>query len=189
MAQDDELPLESDSVDALIAHHSLDFASDPHQVLREMQRVVTPQGHLFIIGFNPYSLHGLGVFARRAVRQPLWQRQKPVSQHRLTDWLNLLGCEVQACQRVYSLPPLGRGRLRSWLMAGDNWSIKQNLPSGGVYILHALKQVPGVSKTRKVGRLSTERLLDLAVPKSNGVPSPTSTVTPIHRTTRGDVAA
>ena len=34
LASADELPLESDSVDTVIAQHTLDFAGNPHQVLR-----------------------------------------------------------------------------------------------------------------------------------------------------------
>ena len=56
LALADELPVESDSIDTLIAHHTLDFADDPHQILREIQRVLTPQGQLLMIGFNPHSL-------------------------------------------------------------------------------------------------------------------------------------
>ncbi len=53
VAEPDELPLDSDSVDAIIAHHCLEFAANPHQVLREIQRVLTPQGQLLVVGIQP----------------------------------------------------------------------------------------------------------------------------------------
>ncbi len=83
LALADELPLESDSIDTVIAHHTLDFADNPHQVLREMQRVLTPQGQLLIIGFNPHSLLGVNTRLRGISRKSLWhghasgQRKSP----------------------------------------------------------------------------------------------------------------
>jgi SAM-dependent methyltransferase len=38
----DELPLESDSVDMLVAFHALEFEEHPHASLREMHRVLRP---------------------------------------------------------------------------------------------------------------------------------------------------
>ena len=71
----DELPLECDSVDVVIAHHSLEFVANPHQVLREVQRVLTPQGHLLLVGFNPYSLHGINTRLRGLSGKCLWHAQ------------------------------------------------------------------------------------------------------------------
>ena len=91
VADPDALPLESDSVDTVIAHHCLEFADNPHQVLREIQRVLTPQGQLLIIGFNPYSLLGVSTRCSGLLRNSLWSRHNPVSEHRVSDWLHLLG--------------------------------------------------------------------------------------------------
>jgi SAM-dependent methyltransferase len=164
----DELPLESDSIDTIIAHHSLDFAARPHQVLREIQRVLTPQGHLMIIGFNPYSLLGISRSLRGLSRKSVWHRHTTVSENRLTDWLHLLGCEVQDRVRLGSVPLAGRGRLRQWLAAADDWGNQHNLPSGGLYIVHAIKQVSAVHRPRRHFRLSGERLIGL-VPKPAAV--------------------
>ena len=70
----DEIPLESDSVDVVVAHHCLEFSNHPHQVLRELQRVLTPQGHLLLVGFNPLSLRGLGTSLRRLHRRSPWRQ-------------------------------------------------------------------------------------------------------------------
>jgi len=191
LAHSDELPLESDSIDTLIAHHSLEFSSNPHQVLREMQRVLAPQGHMLIVGFNPYSLLGVGASLRRMARNPLWRQQHPVSRHRLTDWLHLLGCEVQSCSNVYGLPPIGSGKLHAILTRGDSWSNSHNLPTGGLYVVHAIKQVSALNKPRLRLRERGERLIGLAVPKPSAAPSPTPAVPGSKhvRKTSGDVAA
>lgn len=182
VADADELPLESDSVDTVIAHHCLEFAANPHQVLREIQRVLTPQGQLLLIGFNPYSLHGLNTRLRGLSSKSLWHRHQPVSESRVSDWLHLLGCEVQSFRRLYAVPPAGRGRLRDWLAQGDRWCISHNLPVGGLYIVHAIKQVSAIHRPRQTLRRRSERLIGLAVPKPSPAPSPSPATNPVlHR--------
>ena len=55
-----ELPFATDSLDALVLCHTLNTSPLPHEVLRECQRVLMPNGHLFIISFNPFSFWGAG---------------------------------------------------------------------------------------------------------------------------------
>ena len=172
LALADELPLESDSIDMVIAHHTLDFADNSHQVLREIQRVLTPQGQLLIVGFNPHSLRGLGARLRGLSRNSLWHGHRGVSESRLTDWLHLLGCEVQDATRLGAVPLAGRGAIRRWLMRLDEWSNSHNLPGGGLYILHAIKQVSAVHRPRRQWQLRRERLIGL-VPKPGPAPAPT----------------
>lgn len=168
----EELPLDSDSIDTVIAHHGLEFAANPHQVLREIQRVLTPQGQLLIIAFNPYSLLGISTRLRGLSRRSLWHHHRPVSEQRLTDWLHLLGCEVQSSTRIYGVPPAGSGRIRSALGRCDAWHSRNNLPGGGAYILHAVKQVSALHRPRRSLLLRSERLIGLTVPKPSASPSP-----------------
>ncbi len=173
VAEADELPLESDSVDAIIAHHCLEFAANPHQVLREIQRVLTPQGQLLVVGFNPYSLLGCETRLRGVLHDPLWSQHHPVSEHRLTDWLHLLGCEVLETFRLYGLPPAGKGRLRQLIARGDAWTARHNLPIGGLYILHATKQVAGLHRPKRLTLPRRGTLISL-VPKPAPTPAPRS---------------
>ena len=189
VAEPHELPLESDSVDAIIVHHCLEFADNPHQVLREIQRVLTPQGQLVIVGFNPYSLLGCKTRISALLRDPLWSRHRPVSEHRLTDWLHLLGCEVLDTFRLYGLPPIGSGRLRQLMTRGDAWTARHNLPLGGLYILHATKNVAGLHLPRRPLLTRRGRLIGL-VPKPAATPVPRISC-PRQRdlVSRGNVAA
>lgn len=172
VAAAEELPLESDSVDALIALHCLDFSEHPHQTLREMQRVVTPQGKLIIIGFNPYSLLGATARLTRLTGSALWRRQQPLSSHRLSDWLHLLGCQIESQHMLYTVPPVGGGRLKQWLTSADQWTTRHGIPFGGVYVIHAIKQVAGTHRPDG-HRLKRQRLIGLTVPKPTAVPAPT----------------
>ena len=185
----DELPLDSDSVDTVIIHHSLEFARNPHQVLREVQRVLTPQGQLLVVGFNPYSLLGVATRVRGLLRHPLWSHHRPVSESRLTDWLHLLGCEVLQTRRLYGVPPAGLGRLRTWLARCDAWVTGHNLAVGGLYILHASKQVAGISQSRRTLLSRRGRLVGL-VAKPAPAPSPNSLSPQRYKPfKKGDVAA
>ncbi len=180
-----ELPLESDSVDVIIAHHSLEFTEHPHQVLRELQRVLTPQGQLLLTGWNPHSLHGIATRLRRMRRRSAWRGHRPVSSSRLTDWLNLLGFEVEDSSYLYSLPPLGSGRLRRMMERCDQWCAQHSLPIGGFYLLRAVKQVPAHNRPKPVRRRA-EKLIGLAVAGSSPQPSPAPTVRPVGSAARNN---
>ena len=185
----DELPLDNDTVDTVIIHHCLEFASNPHQVLREVQRVMTPQGQLLVVGFNPFSLLGMGNRCRGLLRDPLWRGQRPVSENRLTDWLHLLGCEVLETRRLYGVPPVGGGRFREWMSRCDAWAAAHNLPIGGVYMVHATKQVAGLNQHRRPLRSRRERLVGL-VPKPAPTPTPNTPAPQRYICVeKGDVAA
>ncbi|GHD29654.1 class I SAM-dependent methyltransferase [Parahalioglobus pacificus] len=166
----EELPLESDSVDALVAFHCLEFSEDPHQALREMQRVLTPSGHLIIIGFNPLSFSGVLQRLKRIAGRAPWQRHTALSAHRLKDWMRLLQCPTEKLTHLYTVPPLGSGRLRSAMVRADAFCLRHNVSAGGIYMIHAIKQVAGGRKVQR--RRKRERLIELAVPKSGVAPSP-----------------
>lgn len=181
VAEPEELPLASDSVDVLIAHHSLEFAANPHGALREMHRVLTPQGHLFVIAFNPWSLQGANIALRARAGSPLWRDCQRLSAGRLSDWLNLLGLEPDSVSQCYAVPPFGGRRLRRVVKSINRWCASHGLPGGGVYVVHALKQVPG--GIRPALKQRRARLIDLAVPKPVSAPRPAPTPR------RGDNAA
>jgi SAM-dependent methyltransferase len=52
----DELPIDSASLDLVLLPHILEFSEQPHAILREVERVLMPEGSLLISGFNPHSL-------------------------------------------------------------------------------------------------------------------------------------
>ncbi|MFN2328906.1 MAG: class I SAM-dependent methyltransferase [Chromatocurvus sp.] len=166
----DELPLESDSIDIVVALHTLEFCENPHNCLREMQRVLTPNGHLLIVGFNPYSLKGVSQRLRGAMGNSLWRSRRPVSQYRLTDWLHLVGCKVERFDHLYPLPPWGSERFHGAAAALDAAFNRHQLPIGSVYLAHAIKQVPNIR--RPVQRLARRRpLIGLGVAKPAPTPS------------------
>lgn len=137
------LPFASASVDLVLLPHGVEFASHPHQVLREVERILVPEGNVIVSGFNPYSLWGARrLLAGRGGEFP-WQGQY-LSVRRLKDWFALLGFETQAAEFGCHGPPFGQQKWleRSRFMdaAGGSWWPVL----GGAYILQAVKRVNGM---------------------------------------------
>ncbi len=113
-AKADALPLQAGSVDVLVLPHVLEFAHSPHAVLREAERVLIPEGHLVVLGFNPWSLFGLWRLAAGWRGNVPW-RGRFVGLTRLRDWLALLGFDIERVERLSFRPPLRRARLHAKL--------------------------------------------------------------------------
>ena len=85
-----ELPFAAQSIDLIVLPHNLEFAREPHQVLREVDRVLVPEGHLIISGFNPASLWGLRQSLARLGAPPyLPVEGQFIALSRIKDWLKL----------------------------------------------------------------------------------------------------
>lgn len=86
------LPVATASIDILILPHVIDFEIDKHKVLHEVERVLKPNGRLFVLGFNPWSVHGILQYLPR--RSSFWQLNF-ISCYRLLDWLSLLKFDAE----------------------------------------------------------------------------------------------
>ena len=64
LAQPEALPFESQSVDLLVLPHAFECTAEPHNVLREVERVLVPEGRVVISGFNPWSMGRAHAHAR-----------------------------------------------------------------------------------------------------------------------------
>ena len=141
LAQWHELPFDAQSVDLVLMPHVLEFVENPHEVLREVDRVLRPEGRALIVGFNPWSLFG----ARRmwSSTEGPWQGNF-VSLVRMKDWLQLLSFEPASGKLGCYVPPLQssswRARLAFMESLGDRWWGV----AGGVYMLDAVKRVQGM---------------------------------------------
>lgn len=87
------LPLQCDSVDMIILPHILEFDAYRFQTMREVERVLKPEGEVVILNFNPWS-----VWVRY---QYLWDKRLAdswrghfIRRSRVIDWLKLLNFEV-----------------------------------------------------------------------------------------------
>jgi len=94
LARTDALPLAAESVDLVLLHHVLEYADDPHQVLREVDRVLVPEGHILLMTFNPLGAWGIRSLFNPKRRAP-WHGRR-LGRKRLHDWLGLLGYDIEA---------------------------------------------------------------------------------------------
>ncbi len=139
LGQSDRLPFAAASLDVLLLPHTMEYADNPHEVLREVERVLIPEGHVVIIGFNPWSLFGLV----RLITG--WRGTAPWCGHffsamRVRDWLTLLGFDTVRVQKYYFQPPLQNRRLlRSLARLEQLLRRWWPLPGGG-YVLVAKKR-------------------------------------------------
>jgi SAM-dependent methyltransferase len=101
------LAIAADSIDAVLLPHTLELANDPHAVLREVDRILRPDGNLVVLGFNPWGWWGLRHVASRRAFPPSAERM--ISDGRLCDWLRLLDFKVHQSAFYYFVPPLLRG--------------------------------------------------------------------------------
>ncbi|MFP5304563.1 MAG: class I SAM-dependent methyltransferase, partial [Gammaproteobacteria bacterium] len=92
------LPLLTKSVDAVVLPHTLEFSRSPHNVLREINRVLNDRGRLFVLGFNPWGLWSWR--ARVGLRHRAFPRgARFYSAGRVNDWLELLDFDVTDVRR------------------------------------------------------------------------------------------
>ena len=158
-----DLPIASNSADLVVLPHVLEFSDDPHQILREVARVLLPEAQEMIACFNPWSLWGFRRFFGRKARYP-WNGHF-INLPRLKDWCALLGLEISAGRMNCYVPPCASekwlGRFEFMEAAGDRW-----WPiAGGVYFLQAVKRVRGM-------RLIMPKWSDRMAPKKELAPVP-----------------
>jgi SAM-dependent methyltransferase len=142
MAVEEALPFAAGSLDLVVLAHVLEFAANPHQVLREVERVLVPEGSVVIGGFNPFSLWGLTRRWRKKSGEWPWCGQY-LSAARVRDWLALLGFDAQASQFGCHAPAV---RSSEWLArwrwldgVGRRWWPV----CGAAYVIHGIKRVAG----------------------------------------------
>src|SRR3990172_3816020 len=138
------LPFDARSVDVMLLPHTLDFSADPHQVLREVSRVLRPEGHVVILGFNPVSLWGFRRLVARRPRVAPWCG-KFFRLSRIKDWLALLDFEATHGTMLYYRPPLRNEGFMQRLHFLDKMVDRWWPMMAGIYLVVAKKRVVGVT--------------------------------------------
>ena len=137
-----DLPIASNSADLVVLPHVLEFSDNPHQILREVARVLLPEAQVAIACFNPWSLWGFRRAFGSKAHYP-WHGRF-IHLPRLKDWCALLGLEITAGRMGCYVPPCSTekwlGRFSFMEVAGDRWWPV----AGSVYFLQAVKRVRGL---------------------------------------------
>jgi SAM-dependent methyltransferase len=144
------LPFPAASLDLVLLPHTLEFSRDPHATLREVERVLVPEGRVVICGLNPVSLWGLrqrrGHLYRKLGIGKLFLPDggEFIGHWRLGDWLRLLSFEIEVGEFGCYRPSVTS---EHWLQqfewmdrAGSRW-----WPIfGAAYFIVAVKRVRGM---------------------------------------------
>lgn len=149
------LPVMTDSVDCVVLIQTLDFADDPHQVLREVERVLIPEGVVIIIGFNPWHMLGMQrLFGRIVGDYPVSAHH--IGLHRLQDWLTLLGFDLAEL----SVFGASEGSCRKLNLPGLPASvIGMAYPAlGPLYAVKAIKRVSRLTPIEPAWKLRKSRI-------------------------------
>ena len=139
VADNEELPLASDTMDVVLLHHALDFTADSHKLLREATRVLRPGGKLLIIGFNPIGLWGLGKLVRFRAGVP-WNGRF-ISRRRVSDWLKLLELHVEQVDFCLHHLPSTWNKMLPTATKTEKLEKRVKNPFGGAYLILATKEV------------------------------------------------
>lgn len=142
-----QLPVASESVAAAVLGHVLEFHDDPHQVLREFDRVLLPEGQILITGFSPRSLWGLQCALGGHYFNVPWCGQF-LSLGRLKDWLTLLGFEIRATRRYFLRPAITQPEALRRFAFMEQWSDGPGQLLGASYAVLACKRSIPVTPIR-----------------------------------------
>jgi len=149
------LPIETESADLVIALHALESSREPHEIMRELDRIIRPEGRVLIVGVNPVSLwHGQRSWQSREKRA---QAGYLAGQHRaawrVVDWLRLLGYDVQSVAHLGGMCPTNRPRFYDKISSMRALSGKWLWFLQGFYVIDAVRRVSTPTAIRPAFRL------------------------------------
>ena len=176
------LPFQANTLDLVVLPHTLEQSAHPHGALREVERVLRPEGRVVISGLNPLSLWamrqrrshlcgklGLQGLSERALFLP--RSGEFIGHWRIRDWLQLLGFEVTAVTFGVYEPAVQSERWLTryaWMqqMGAQWWPIL-----GAVYSVEAVKRVRGMRLLGPAWKPFRSRVVAPAVVAGRQVPS------------------
>jgi len=143
----ESLPFAADSIDVVVLPHVLEFTPSPHRVLREVERILIGEGHLVLLGFNPWSLWGLWRLVLGWREDPPWCGQY-YALARLRDWLALLDFDLVHVDRFFFRPPLRSAAVMERLQVLEQLGRYLWPFFGGAYLVVARKRVAPLTPSR-----------------------------------------
>ncbi len=169
IADSEDLPVATESVDVVVMFNCLQLSAEPHRILREIHRVLTPDGHVFIVDANANSLMGWVSSILRRLNLRRHSTAKPLSLGKLEDWLRLLNFQMAPARHKLTVPLAHRGKIGRWFERVDHWLADHNIPIGSYYVLFGNKSVWGYVQQQPLRRVKAKRMgLPVAKPVIGG---------------------
>ena len=149
IAEPEFLPIVFDNIDLVIASHVFEASQYPHQVLREIDRILVPEGHCLLIGFNPISFFGKSKIFRLNKYTSKDHTLRSIG--KMKDWFRVRGFEIIHTQTFGFRPVLEQRKIFSSLVFLEKIGKHTDGKWGSVYLIHAKKteiaQTPKLSWT------------------------------------------
>src|SRR5690606_17903189 len=143
----------------------------PHALLREVDRILRPDGSLIVLSFAPGGLWGLRhLLSERGYPAG---RERVIREGRLRDWLELLSFEVAPATRYCHTPPL-EGVKQVRLLPREEWAQRWLPLFSGGYMLRAQKRVHPLTPVRLFRRPPRLRVVGGLVEPTTRAPVPTA---------------
>lgn len=135
----DYLPFQADTIDAVFMPHTLETVADPYHLLRQVDRLICPEGHLILTGFNPI---GCSILRNRlGCHRQAFKSANLMRMSRVIDWLNVLGYEIEWIEysqfSCFNRPVHPKIKM-AWL---EKLCCKLGLELGNVYCILAKKRI------------------------------------------------
>jgi SAM-dependent methyltransferase len=163
----DELPIASGSVDLVLLPHTLEYLDNPRQLFAESCRIVKPEGHIIVCGFNPYSMWGLRKWCSKRDKIP-WSGNF-IPPGNIKKWLNLADFKIKQLTRTLYRPPIGYEKIYTHLKFMEWFGPKCYSPFAGIYILIAQAKVIPLTPIKLSWK---QKISDVRLP-AMGIPRPT----------------
>ncbi|HSW71202.1 MAG TPA: methyltransferase domain-containing protein [Gammaproteobacteria bacterium] len=161
-----ELPVISGSIDVVVLPHTMELVDNPRQLLSEACRIIKPEGHLIICGFNPYSLWGLSkILHSKKASLPGMHSIKPGT---LKKWLDLSDFELVKQRNALYSPPMKNISSLKKLQFLEWVGNTCHLPCGALYVLMARAKFIPLTPIRLRWKQS---IANMRIPTS--IPGPT----------------
>ena len=124
------LPIQSEIIDLIILPHLLEFDAHRFQTMREVERILKPEGILIILNFNPWSvwLRSQYFWDKRLAES--WQGHF-ITRSRILDWLKLLNFELKTTTEF---------EIDSFKTTIGSFSLNKNTLLATAYAIKAVKR-------------------------------------------------
>ena len=147
LVEEFDLPLLESTVDLALVVHGLELTDTPDEMLKEIWRVMAPQGRLLLVVPN---------------RRGLWARVdsspfgfgQPFSRPQLASLLREAEFSVLSWSQALYMPPINRAAVLSMAGALEAFGGRAISALSGVIIVEAVKQVYAISSGKRLRRLA-----------------------------------
>lgn len=163
IVDEEQLPIETESIDVVLLHHTMEYSQHPHQLLKEASRAILPSGYMVIVAFNPFSLVGLWSLVGRLRANSVWKNHL-LSVPKLVDWLMLMDLKVQSVHYGYYKPPVSSNNFTKRFVKLERLLNFLQLPFGGFYVLVAKKEVSIITPIKPKWRRSAQPIIPIMEP-------------------------